>query len=226
MSWACLLLLRIASDIQNHDFLGLLLPLFFGSAQREISLILCAEVLGYFSSSRDFHSLPPSASFLPLPLLPQKLLIFSLQISNFSFNGGGIRWAFLLPKCSFSLPEAIPWGVGVSSEGVSTSTAVLCCPLVGADVNLCFLQVKELSVEQPGEHFLPLTGSWGGLVQEGLWEGGFALLLVQLGGVQAPPCSPPVPHMLLPSCMACRAGIRGMASSPGSAAVCWLPGWL
>lgn len=62
------------------------------------------------------------------------------------------------------------------------------------DRNLCFLQVKELSVEQPGEHFCPLTCSWGGLVLAGggCGKGGFALLLVQLGGVQVPTSSPPV----------------------------------
>lgn len=74
------------------------------------------------------------------------------------------------------------------------------------DGNLCFLQVKGLSVEQPGEHFLPLTCSWGGAGagRRGLWKGGFALLLVQLGGVQLPTSSPragrlavSVPHSLL-----------------------------
>lgn len=51
---------------------------------------------------------------------------------------------------------------------------------------------------------------------------GVCFALVQLGGVQLPTCSPPVPHILLPSCMACSAGLRGMAGAPGSAAVWFL----
>lgn len=96
----------------------------------------------------------------------------------------------------------------------------------GDDVNLCFLQVKELSVEQPGEHFLPLTCPWGGLVQEGAVGRGVCFAPGAAwwasGSTSSPlcwwagsPCAPhPCAHMLLPSCMACSAGVRGVAGSP------------
>lgn len=63
------------------------------------------------------------------------------------------------------------------------------------DGNLCFLQVKELSVEQPGEHFVPLPCSWGGLVLAGGGCGRGGLLCTGAawwGSVThlQPPCAP------------------------------------
>lgn len=85
--------------------------------------------------------------------------------------------------------------VGASSEGVSSCAVLWWWLMWRDDGNLCFFQVKELSVEQPGEPFLPLPCSWGGLVLAGGGCGRGGLLCTGAawwGSVThlQPPCAP------------------------------------